>query len=87
MEEVAQIEKIEVYFPSLVNSMYQHCNDTAITVGGSAGKGNGSAIHISNYFKDGMCFANCETYESHPQLSSKSHFKVKRFEVWALSDL
>lgn len=85
IDEIALIDKINVYYPSLNNSMYQYCNDNSFTIGGSTSKGNGSAIHISNYLRQGMCFANSETFEQHPQLSKRSHYKIKRFEVWGFS--
>jgi hypothetical protein len=48
---------------------------------------SGSAIYISDYFKTGMCYGNCETFEDHPSLSSLQHFSIKRFELWGFKDL
>ena len=55
--------------------MFQYCDETSLTIGGGSGnsstggRGIGSAIYLSDYFKKGTCHANCQTFEKHEQLS------------------
>lgn len=90
----ALIDSINVYYSSMDNSKFQYCDEKTLTVGGSddvegvrgATSTSGSAIYISNFFKQGMCSADCHTFQAHPQLSEQSYFRIKRFEVWGFSE-
>ena len=73
-----KIDNIEVFFNSNANLKYQHSDEKSLTVGGSDhNSGASSAIYVSNFFKTGMCYPNCQTFEKHPRLASQEYFKIK----------
>lgn len=74
----------------MMNSKFQHSDRDSLTIGGGNadyGKDNGSAIYITNYFNQGSCSANCETYGKHELLSNIKDFKIKRLEIWGFKNL